>query len=112
MDFKVFLDSKQTRQDWIQVKNIDEFESLITTNYLEQQVLPDIVSINFNLGFDIVDKNINKSAKTGVDALQWLVQFCVHYTLQLPTIEAHGENPDQNRAIETIARNSKTVYGI
>ena len=127
MEYNILLDSRlnednlqflaeQTKNEsylegtWIITENLTKFSRLILANYHENGVIPDKISIAFNLGFDILDKGINPKAETGADALSWLVEFCVQNHQSLPTILAHGENEVQNSNLKTIARNAKTIY--
>lgn len=122
--YRILLDSKHTvkevyertknddylQGEWVVVKNISDFAKLIMHNHLEQDLMPELISLEFNLGFDILDTKINPKAESGVDAVKWLVEFCQNRSQKLPAYLIHAENEQQKRDLSTILRNSKEIY--
>lgn len=124
MSYRILLDSKygieeiyeRTKNndylqgEWLVCRNIADFSRLITTNQLDNDIMPELISWEFNLGFDILDKGINPKAETGADAIKWLVEFCLHRRVGLPTWIIHTESLDHKRNMDTILSNSKDIY--
>lgn len=126
MGYRILLDSKfgieevykRTKNDdyiqgdWIICKNIADFSKVIAINQHENDSMPELISFEFNLGFDVLDKNINPRAETGADAIDWLIDFCKKRNEKLPDWLTHSENFDHNRNMNVILENSKEIYGL
>lgn len=124
MAYRILLDSQQSLEElylktqnpiyqegeWIQCKNILDFTKVIVENQIESKIMPELISYEFGFGFDIVDKTVNPRAETGVDAIQWLIKFCIERRVQLPDWFIHTEDPTQKYNMSTILRNSKEMY--
>lgn len=124
--YRVLLDSRYSVEEiyertkneeyntgtWIECRNIAEFSKLITNNQLENDIMPDMISLEFNLGFDIQDKTINRNAESGPDAIRWLIMFCESRRQKLPDYLVHAENENQARDLRVLLRNAKDYYNL
>jgi hypothetical protein len=87
-----------TREEWIVVKNYDEFVNYISTNGL-----PYLISFDHDLADEHYDQSLyltnyddmSKSfkEKTGLDCAKWLVDYCLDNSLKLPKFVVHSMNP-------------------
>ncbi len=93
-------------EDWFIVRSYTEFKKWITKNGL-----PDYISFDHDLG-DIAGFLVNRNAKeyTGYDCAKWLVDYCIHYKLNLPEYTVHSANPVGTINIESYLANFKKHY--
>ena len=88
-------------EDWIVVKNYDEFVKLI-----EEKGLPEMVSFDHDLAQEHYPSGNPQlyhpagplpydkyKEKTGLDCAKWLVDYCLDRKLELPTWGVHSANP-------------------
>lgn len=93
---KLYLDDirnpslKYEKNDWIIVRNYDEFVDYIKTNGL-----PDQMSLDHDLG----------EGKTGYDCVKWLVEN--EYDITNTEIYCHSANPVGKKNILMLIRNYK-----
>lgn len=126
MSYRILVDSRLSPDDvyektkdeeynigqWITVKNISEFAKVIQNNLYDNEVMPELISWEFNLGFDILDKKINPKAETAPDLIKWLITFCEQRGQRFPDHLVHSEDQNQARDLRTLLRNSKEYYGL
>lgn len=90
--------------DWIVVRNYDEFIS-----YINKNGLPDFISFDHDLAdehygdFDFSDYK----EKTGYECAKWLVDWCLENRLQIPDYMIHSANPVGKKNIESYLVNAK-----
>lgn len=121
--YRILVDSKATvaqvfertqnddynQGNWVVCKNTEEFMKTIVAN-LNQGKWPELISFEFNLGFDILDNKINPKAETGVDVIKTIVEWCKENELKLPEYLIHTEDQLQARNMRIILDNSKEIY--
>ncbi len=90
------------KNEWIIVRNYDEF-----VNYITQNGLPDLISfdvdlqdIHYDIGrknnfnkFDIADYEKEGVEKTGVHCAQYVIDYCLDNNVFLPEYLIHSQNP-------------------
>jgi len=99
----IYIDKK-----WIVVRNYEQFVNIVTHNFLEYEVLPEILSMDHDLSDkhyrpSMYDPNIEHYSKyytdgtfkekTGYDCAKWLVDFCMDNKLEIPKYFVHSMNP-------------------
>jgi hypothetical protein len=104
--------------DWIVVKNYDEFVQYILLNGL-----PDFVSFDHDLGIEHIKYYFDNGGhenppdpmgadfeeKTGYDCAKWLVDYCLEHNLKLPEYLVHSANPIGKKNIISYLENFKKV---
>jgi hypothetical protein len=88
-------------EDWVVVKNYDEFVKVVT-----ERGLPDTVSFDHDLAqehYPWGNPQLYHPAgplpyekyreKTGLDCAKWLVDYCIDHNLELPQWRVHSANP-------------------
>ena len=103
--------------NWVVVKNYDEFR-----NYIEKNGLPDFISFDHDLAdfhYDLKPEDYNSMSeddmiikfgsmeKTGFDCAKWLVDYCLENRLILPDFIVHSANPIGKKNIEIYLLNAK-----
>jgi hypothetical protein len=101
MIYKLFLDDvREIRQiyphtdlnEWILVKNYDEF-----VNCIKKNGMPIKINFDHDLGLEhYVTGNPNYDKykeKTGYDCAKWLVEYCMNNNLEFPDYQVHSMNP-------------------
>jgi hypothetical protein len=98
--------------EWVIVRNYDEFVSFITKNGL-----PEVISFDHDLadehysqdmysGNDVYDQHYKEfKEKTGLDCAKWLVDLCMDKNLDLPDYIVHSMNPAGARNIWSYLEN-------
>lgn len=84
------------REDWNIVRNYDEF-----ITYIILEGIPDKVSFDHDLD-DSHDAssitefnnfyNLEDRTNTGLDAMRWLISYCIEHKLPIPKIYIHTQN--------------------
>jgi hypothetical protein len=101
---RLYLDDVRTpnAEDWIVVRNYDEFVSIIRLNGLDKF---DVISLDHDLGdtamieyYNNVKENYiinydNIIEKTGYDCCKFLVSESINKNIPLPQIYIHSANP-------------------
>ena len=102
--------------DWIVVKNYDEFVQYILLNGL-----PDFVSFDHDLAdfhYDFKPEDYDNMSeeemilkfgsmeKTGLDCSKFLVDYCIEYDKELPSYLVHSANPSGKENIEKYLENA------
>lgn len=106
-NFKPYIEN-----EWIIVRNYDEF-----VNYINQNGLPNIIGFDH----DISDEHycppeyyekyndwlelVGSTEKTGMDCAKWLVDYCIDNNLKLPNYYVHSMNPAGKENIESYLSN-------
>lgn len=80
--------------NWVIVRNYDEFVNHVTNNGL-----PEFVSFDHDLG---LDANVEK---TGYDCVKWLVNYCIDNNKPFPDYKVHSMNPIGKENIEKYITN-------
>lgn len=108
--------------DWVIVKNHDEF-----SNYINLNGIPDFISFDHDLAdfhyeFKTEDyENMSEEEmilkfgsmeKTGLDCAKWLVEYCLNNDTKLPDYIVHSANPAGKENIEKYLFNAKKVLNI
>ena len=92
-------------EEWIIVRNYDEFVDWILKNGL-----PDVISFDHDLCDEHYafagNYNIFREM-TGYHAAKWLCEFCLHEHLPLPTCYVHSMNTVGKQNIECYLNNYK-----
>lgn len=102
--------------DWIVVKNYDEF-----VHYILLNGLPDFVSFDHDLAdfhYDFKPEDYDNMSeeemilkfgsmeKTGLDCSKFLVDYCIEYGKELPSYLVHSANPSGKENIEKYLENA------
>jgi hypothetical protein len=102
--------------DWIVVKNYDEF-----VHYILLNGLPDFVSFDHDLAdfhYDFKPEDYDNMSeeemilkfgsmeKTGLDCSKFLVDYCIEYDKELPSYLVHSANPSGKENIEKYLENA------
>lgn len=89
-----------TTNEWVIVRNYDEF-----VKYIEENGLPEMISFDHDLAeihyapenqyhrYDEWLAEQNCTEKTGMDCAKWLVDYCEDNNLDLPLYYVHSMNP-------------------
>jgi len=108
--------------DWIVVKNYDEF-----VHYILLNGLPDFVSFDHDLAdfhYDFKPEDYDNMSeeemilkfgsmeKTGLDCSKFLVDYCIEYDKELPSYLVHSANPSGKENIEKYLENAKKHLNI
>lgn len=103
--------------NWVVVKNYDEFR-----NYIEKNGLPDFISFDHDLAdfhYDLKPEDYDSMSeddmvrkfgsmeKTGFDCAKWLVDWCLENSLKLPDFVVHSANPIGKQNIQSYLYNAK-----
>ena len=122
MKYNLFLDDvrfphqidwvKIPTVDWIIVRNYDQFVKTITDKGLPQRV-----SFDHDLDFDHYmhdwkTEDPGSDAKTGMDCVKWLVEYCDKHNKSFPTHYMHSMNPVGCKNMESYIKSynkSKTL---
>jgi hypothetical protein len=94
--------------DWVVVKNYQEFVDWITTNGM-----PEFISFDHDLAdihYEFVTGEIpyeGMNEKTGFHCAKWLVEYCLDNDVSLPLYQVHSANPVGKENIETYLGNAK-----
>ena len=103
--------------NWVVVKNYDEFR-----NYIEKNGLPDFKSFDHDLAdfhYDLKPEDYDSMSeddmvrkfgsmeKTGFDCAKWLVDWCLENSLKLPDFVVHSANPIGKQNIQSYLYNAK-----
>jgi hypothetical protein len=91
-------------EEWIIVRNYQEFVDLITL-----RGLPKFVCYDHDLGSDQYGHGLNNDEipydsfkdKTGYDAAKWLINYCMERSIKHPPYVVHSMNPVGKRNIES-----------
>ena len=75
-------------KDYKWVKNSDEF-----VDYIENNLLPDEISFDHDLGLDSFD---------GYWCAKWLVNYCIENDFNMPVLRSHSANPVGKKNIESV----------
>lgn len=104
---KIFLDDIRNPKtnDWIIVRNYQEFVNWITENGL-----PDEISFDHDLALISYEPSTQKekfeyTEKTGYDAAKWLCEYCWINGLPIPSWNVHSANPVGRDNIISILKN-------
>lgn len=99
---------KQYRlEDWIIVRNYNEF-----VKYIQNNGLPNKVSFDHDLADVHYDPNTWKESfkyheETGYDCAKWMCEYCLENSLPLPEYYCHSMNPTGKENILGILNNYK-----
>lgn len=101
-------------QDWVVVRNYDDFVKVI-----KERGLPQFVSFDHDLGEDLagyyVDhglfskraaRRMKRNIKSGYDCAKWLVEECMK-ELKLPEYAVHSMNPAGTENILSLLRSAE-----
>ena len=98
MGFRIQDTAIYTRENWVVVRNYEEF-----VNYITENGLPYYISFDHDLADEHYDpsmyyvkyNDVAKSfkEKTGMDCAKWLVDYCLDNDLKLPKYVVHSMNP-------------------
>jgi hypothetical protein len=92
-----------TIDDWITVRNYDEFIKTI-----QEKGIPDIVSFDHDLADVHYNNQVNVpydeyTEKTGYHCAKWLIDYCIDNNKELPaTILIHSMNPAGSLNIKSL----------
>lgn len=98
-----------TENDWIVVKNYNEF-----VNHIEKNGLPDLISFDHDLSDEHYDPSMYKGAaayaeaekrfteKTGYHCAQWLIEYCIDNKQYIPDFIVHSMNPVGTKNIQEL----------
>ena len=109
MKYNLFLDDERQIYDvkwvrlpmdhpWIVVKNFGEFVDTVLKLGLPEFVSfdHDLADFHYKIGFmenEHLGKNLSYgSEKTGMDAVKWLVDYCMIHKLKFPNYAIHSLN--------------------
>lgn len=88
------------KNEWVIVRNYDEFVNFITKNGLpstisfDHDLADEHYSMDMYAGNDVYDENYKDfKEKTGLDCAKWLVDLCMDKNLDLPDYIVHSMNP-------------------
>lgn len=96
-------------EDWVVVRNYDEF-----VKYIQENGLPEIISFDHDLADEHYDPDLYGSEtynkvydnfvfKTGYDCAKWLINYCFDNKKELTAqIYIHSMNPSGSRNIESL----------
>ncbi len=73
--------------NWVVVRNYREF-----VNTIESRGLPNIMSLDHDLGYWESDIEYNFEEKTGMDCVKYLVEYCMEHDLEVPLYMIHSRN--------------------
>lgn len=112
--FDYTKDSRFNLLKWKKVRNYEEFVSIITEKYLDDQ-FPELVAFDHDLGTEhyISDDDIDYSSfieKTGYDCAKWLIDFCIDKELKFPQYIVHSMNPVGKLNIINLIQNYQCQY--
>lgn len=106
---------KQYRlEEWIIVRNYNEF-----TKYIQDNGLPNKVSFDHDLGEDEAERlridglskrktrEHKKTVMSGYDCAKWMCEYCLENSLPLPEYYCHSMNPTGKENILNILNNYK-----
>lgn len=108
--------------DWVVVRNYDEF-----VEYIKDNGVPEFVSFDHDLGDisyeipaneilkmsdDDMLKNFGVIEKTGLDCAKFLVEYCADENVSLPNYLVHSANPAGKENIEKFLENAKKHLNI
>lgn len=108
--------------DWVVVKNYDEFKK-----YIEQNGIPDFVSFDHDLAdfhYEFTPEDyegmteeemvmkFGSMEKTGLDCAKFLVEYCVDQNLFVPEYLVHSANPVGKENIQKFLENAKEFLGL
>lgn len=108
--------------DWVVVRNYDEF-----VEYIKYNGVPEFVSFDHDLGDisyeipaneilkmsdDDMLKNFGVIEKTGLDCAKFLVEYCADENVSLPNYLVHSANPAGKENIEKFLENAKKHLNI
>lgn len=125
--FKYTYDQIYLTEDWLVVKNYDDFVKVITHYYelakdneLLTSKLPDLISFDHDLAdehycpeefwgekYDEWEKSQTFKEKTGFECAKWLVEFCLDKDLKLCSFLSHSMNPVGKKNILSLLNNFK-----
>lgn len=93
MHSRIGKDNPIYLEEWIVVKNYEEFVSTI-----EEKGLPTHISFDHDLAEIHYDSTTQKESfkyyeKTGEDCAKWLVKYLKENNLKMPTVYIHSQNP-------------------
>lgn len=106
-NFKPFIE-----ENWVVVKNYDEF-----VNYITKHGLPNFISFDHDLADEHYAppdqySNYNEWAisqdfkeKTGYDCAKWIIDYCIDNKKELPGFFCHSMNPTGRENINALLNN-------
>lgn len=121
--FRYTYDQIYLAEDWVIVRNFEEFCKAITRYYKESKklfptpILPDLISFDHDLAdehyapeeywndYNEWAKEQKFKEKTGYDCAKWLVDFCQDHNVLLPEFLCHTMNPVGKQNIMFILTN-------
>ena len=97
-----------TMEEWIVVKNFEEFVGYITDNGLPEMVSfdHDLADIHYNPSTQ--QESFQYRERTGYDCAKWLVAYCMAENKLLPKYLCHSANPVGKENILILLNNFKT----
>ena len=84
---------KLPKQDWVVVKNADEFMTYIKLHGIPARISMDCDLCNEHYGFDWANSNTKPEQLSGVDCVKWLINYCEEHNHQFPAYTLHTMNP-------------------
>jgi hypothetical protein len=113
MAFRIQDPAIYTRENWVVVRNYNEF-----VNYITENGLPYYISFDHDLADEHYDPsmyhvNYNDVAKsfkekTGYDCAKWLVEYCLDNMKNLPNFIVHSMNPVGSKNISDYLNDFKS----
>lgn len=91
-------------QNWVYARNYEEFVNLVSTNF--DQI--DMISFDHDIySWDYIEKDgiLVPIEKTGKDAAQYVIDFCIDNDKILPNWFVHSDNTGGNKNIRTLLLN-------
>lgn len=88
--------------NWVVVKNYREF-----VNIIENRGLPNIMSLDHDLGYWENDIEYDLTEKTGMDCVKYLVEYCMEHDLDVPLYMIHSRNETGANNMDSYLSNYK-----
>jgi hypothetical protein len=103
--FKTTINPIYEDNNWVVVKNYNQF-----VEYIQQNGLPEVISFDHDLSFDHYTEDNQKGdlnyddfkEKTGYHCGVWLIEYCTKMNLKLPKYFVHSMNPVGSKNIENL----------
>ena len=86
--------------EWVIVRNYDEFVKAIESYYESTHELPKFISFDHDLGTKL----------SGADCALWYVNFCFHNNIKPPHFAVHSMNPIGKLNIQCIIESFIRMY--